>query len=68
MGSTGTCAYDRVMATEGASPRQPDRSTPYGALPPQVRLEDTVASVEPDDVPDPHAGRNVDQHSALRDD
>ncbi|WP_435769888.1 hypothetical protein [Nocardioides sp. SYSU DS0651] len=56
------------MATEGASPRQPDRSTPYGALPPQVRLEDTVASVEPDDVPDPHAGRNVDQHSALRDD
>ncbi|WP_325598984.1 hypothetical protein [Nocardioides sp.] len=40
----------------------------YRSLPPRVRLEETIESVEPDSVPDPHAGRNVDQHQALRED
>ncbi len=40
----------------------------YRNLPPGVRLEETITSVEPDPVPDPYAGRNVDQHRALRDD
>jgi len=40
----------------------------YRTLPPGVRLDETIASVEPDPAPDPDAGRNVDQHRALRDD
>jgi hypothetical protein len=40
----------------------------YRRLPPDVRLDETIASVEPDDVPDPEAGRNREQHRALRDD
>ncbi|VXC11833.1 hypothetical protein [Nocardioides sp. AX2bis] len=40
----------------------------YSSLPPDVRLDDTIASVEAEPVPDPGAGRNVDQHRALRDD
>lgn len=51
-----------------------DRTTPpraskdYRSLPPQVRLDETVASVDPDPVPDPQAGQNVDQRRALHDD
>lgn len=46
-----------------------DESVPdYRTLPPSVRLNDTIASVDADPVPDPAAGRNVDQHLALRDD
>ncbi len=44
------------------------REQDYRSLPPQVRLEDTIASVEPDPAPDPDAVRNIDQHRALRDD
>jgi hypothetical protein len=44
------------------------REQDYRSLPPKVRLEDTIASVEPDPAPDPEAVRNVDQHRALRDD
>lgn len=40
----------------------------YSALPPNVRLAETIASVDAEPVPDPQAGRNVDQHRALRDD
>jgi hypothetical protein len=40
----------------------------YRTLPVDVPLAETVASVDPEAVPDPHAGRNVDQHIALRDD
>jgi hypothetical protein len=40
----------------------------YRRLPPAVRLEETIASVHADPVPDPEAGRNLDQHRALRDD
>jgi hypothetical protein len=54
----------------------PDTTTPAEkspvpdsrTLPPVVRLDETIASVEADSVPDPAAGRNVDQHRALRDD
>lgn len=48
-----------------------DRSKPsqdYRNLPPGVALEDIIALVEPDAVPDPHAGQNVEQRRALRDD
>ena len=37
-------------------------------LPPVGRLDETIASVEVDSKTDPVAGRNVDQHRALRDD
>jgi hypothetical protein len=40
----------------------------YRILPPEVRLDETITSVEPDPPPEPEAGRNVDQHGALRDD
>jgi len=40
----------------------------YRTLPPGVRLDETIATVDADSVPDPAAGRNVDQHRALRDD
>jgi len=40
----------------------------YRTLPPGTRLDATIASVDADSVPDPAAGRNVDQHRALRDD
>ena len=40
----------------------------YSSLPPNVRLEDTIAIVDPELAPDPLVGRNVDQHRALRDD
>jgi hypothetical protein len=54
----------------------PDTTTPAETslvpgsrtLPPVVRLDETIASVDVDSVPDPAAGRNVDQHRALRDD
>ena len=39
----------------------------YRALPPGVRLDETITSIDADPVPDPAAGRNVDQHRALRD-
>jgi hypothetical protein len=40
----------------------------YTSLRPNVRLDETIASVDAEPVPDPHAGRNVEQHRALRDD
>jgi hypothetical protein len=40
----------------------------YRSLPPIVPLDDTIATVETVPAPDPAAGRNVDQHRALRDD
>ena len=54
----------------------PDTATPaakslvrdFRTLPPVGRLDETIASVDVDSVPDPAAGRNVDQHRALRDD
>jgi hypothetical protein len=54
----------------------PDTTTPaekclvpdFRTLPPVVRLDETIAGVDADSVPDPAAGRNLDQHRALRDD
>ena len=40
----------------------------YRNLPPHVRLDETITSVDAEPVPDPQAGRNVDQHRALSDD
>lgn len=47
-------------------PEEPDRD--YRRLPPDLRIDETIASVDADPVPDPDAGRSVDQHRALRDD
>lgn len=47
---------------------RPTDAAPYRTLPPSPRLDDVVASVDADPVVDPAAGRNVDQHAALRDD
>lgn len=44
-----------------------DRSD-YRTLPRSVRLAETVTSLDADPIPDPQAGRNLDQHRALRDD
>ena len=40
----------------------------FRTLPAGVELEETIASVEPDDLPDPDAGRNNEHYNALRDD
>ncbi|GAA5117104.1 hypothetical protein GCM10023339_27130 [Alloalcanivorax gelatiniphagus] len=40
----------------------------YSVLPARVRLDETITSLDAAPLPDPHAGRNVDQHLALRDD
>jgi hypothetical protein len=50
------------------STRSPRPARDYRTLPPQVRLDETVATVDADPVPDPSAGRNISQHEALRDD
>jgi len=39
----------------------------FDALPPSVDLDETITEIDPDDVPDPHAGRNVAIDEALRD-
>jgi hypothetical protein len=49
-------------------PSKPKREQDYRTLPPAVALAETIASVDPDAAPDPDAGRNVEQHRALRDD
>jgi hypothetical protein len=49
--------------TDGVNPAKD-----YRRLPPAMRLDETIETVDADPVPDPEAGRNVDQHRALRDD
>ncbi|HWI43752.1 MAG TPA: hypothetical protein VNS81_09025 [Nocardioides sp.] len=39
----------------------------YRTLPVTTPLDQTIATVDADPLPDPHAGRNVDQDDALRD-
>lgn len=56
------------MAAEDSRPGGSKPQQDYRRLPPDVRLEDTIATVDADPVPDPEAGRNLDQHRALRDD
>jgi hypothetical protein len=55
------------MGTD-SRPGGPKGEQDYRTLPPEVSLDDTIASVDPDAAPDPDAGRNLDQHRALRDD
>jgi hypothetical protein len=49
-------------------PHEPKPEHGYRTLPREVSLDETVATIDPDAAPDPDAGRNVDQHRALRDD
>jgi hypothetical protein len=53
---------------ERDSPPSSAKGRAYRSLPPALRLDETIASVDPGPVPDPTAGRSVDQHQALRDD
>jgi hypothetical protein len=52
----------------GDRPGKAKREQDFRTLPPAVSLDETIAGVDPDAAPDPDAGRNVDQHQALRDD
>ncbi len=60
------------MPAQGYSRRMeaPKDSTEprFSTLPASVGVEDTIASVDTSRFPDPDDVRNVDQHSALRDD
>lgn len=44
-----------------------ERRADFSELPPSTRLDDTIATVDTDPVPDPHADRNVSLDDALRD-
>ncbi len=44
------------------------REQDYSSLPPSPKLDETIGSVHAGPVPDPDAGRDLDQHRALRDD
>ncbi len=57
-----------MEARDDAHSRDAKAEPDYRSLPRDVRLDETLASVDADPVPDPAAGRNVDQHRALRDD
>lgn len=56
------------MDADHARPLPGKSDRDYRRLPPDVAIDETIASVDADPVPDPDAGRNVDQHRALRDD
>jgi hypothetical protein len=56
------------MQADDNRPSGAEVAKDYSGLPPHVRLEETIASVDAEPVPDPQAGRNVDQLRALRDD
>lgn len=56
------------MQEETSGHREDEAGRDYRSLPPLVRLEDTIASVDPEPAPDPRAGQNVDQRRALQDD
>ena len=56
------------MQADANRPGRAKVTKDYSNLPPSVRLDETIASVDTEPVPDPQAGRNVDQHRALRDD
>jgi hypothetical protein len=57
-----------MKADAAPEPHEDGAAQDYRRLPPQVRLEETIAGVDPDPVPDPQAGQNVDQRRALQDD
>ena len=53
---------------QAGSERPETKPLDHSTLPASVRLDETIASVDGRPVPDPHAGRNREQHEALRDD
>jgi hypothetical protein len=56
-----------VRPREGLTDAEAEaRRRRYGRLPDPVRLEDTVAAVEAEPVPDPEAGRDTDRDFLLR--
>ncbi len=56
------------MDAADGRPRGARVTQDYRSLPPRERLDETIASVDAEPAPDPQAGRNADQHRALRDD
>jgi hypothetical protein len=60
--------YGRRMQADDNRPSRTKVTKDYSNLPPNVRLDEAIVSVDAEPVPDPQAGRNVDQHRALRDD
>jgi len=56
------------MKADTPGAREDETGQDYRSLPPQVRLEETIAGIDPGPVPDPEAGQNVDQRRALQDD
>jgi len=56
------------MDADGSRPGDKSAERDFRHLPPAVRVEDTVTSLDADPVPDPEAGRNSDHYNALRDD
>lgn len=56
------------MTGDSDIPGRADPQQDYRSLPQPVRLDDTIATVDPGPVPDPEAGRNAEQHRTLRDD
>ncbi len=56
------------MATDRTDAREDEGRPDFRSLPPQVRLEETIASVHADPVPEPQAGQDVEQRRALQDD
>jgi hypothetical protein len=60
---------DAARPDEPDPAAEPTRQTKPGRfahLPPQVRLEDTVATHETEPAPDPTAGRDTDREFMLR--
>ena len=55
------------MTTDTNADGVPNDRPDYRRLPPAVSLDEVIATVDPDLSPDPLAGRNADQHRALRD-
>jgi hypothetical protein len=56
------------MSAAESRPKGAKGARDYSSLPPDQRLDQTIATLDADTVPDPQAGQNLDQHRALRDD
>lgn len=56
------------MTPDAVRARGVEPGRDYRSLPRRVRLDETMASLDPGPPADPDAVHNVDQHRALRDD
>ena len=56
------------MQPSSDRPRASQPGPDYRHLPPPVQLDETIAGVDPDPVPDPEAGQDMEQRRALQDD